>query len=81
METLMKYLAERRALILTGHITETRVYESYLRYALARDGCALSFEAARPYIRGEIWQIRVWWAGNMGFMAEQALHTLFGGEA
>ena len=76
MNTLIRYMELRRGIIPTGNITETRIYELYRRYAIEQDGYALSFEAVRPYLRSEIWQIRVWWAGNMGFMVEQQLYVL-----
>ena len=71
METLRKHFDSRRGLILVGHITEAQIYEAYRRFAINRDGYALSFEAVRPYIQREIWQIRLWWASIATHHADQ----------
>ena len=70
MRTLHDYFASRRGLILVGNITEAQIYEAYQRFAIERDGYALSYESVRPYIHSEIWQIRLWWAGIATFHAE-----------
>ena len=76
METLRKFMELRRGIILVGNITEKQIYESYRRYAIQRDGYALSFEAVRPYIQLEIWQIRLWWGSVAGFHAEEYFANL-----
>ena len=74
METLHAYLASRRGLILSGNITEHQIYECYRRYAEARDGYALSQDAVRSAIHGEIWQIRLWWASLGTYHVEEYLY-------
>ena len=70
MRTLHDYFASRRGLILIGHITESQIYKAYCRFAMERGEQPLSFEAVRPRIHSEIWQIRIWWARLATYHAE-----------
>lgn len=76
MNTLARFMAQRRGIILVGKISENQVYESYRKFAIARDGFALSFEAVRPHLQSEIWGIRLWWAATSTYMAEFAFDNV-----
>ena len=71
MDTLYKFFEIRKGIVLCGNITEQQIYESYHRFAMKRDGFALSADAVRPKIHSEIWGIRLWWAAISPHMAQQ----------